>query len=63
MQPHQERVVIERDELAEKVQKLGVFLDGDIFKSLDPKEQGRLFTQQAYMTLYLEVLGQRIAAF
>ena len=63
MQPHQERVVIERAELYEKTVKLGTFLFGSVFNSLNLEEQTRLLKQYAFMKLYLEVLDQRIAAF
>jgi hypothetical protein len=63
MPPHQERVIVERQELAEKTEKLRVFLDGKIFATLDPAEQGRLARQHVCMKVYLEILDERIAAF
>lgn len=63
MAPHQERVVNERDELADKTHKLGNFMGTSTFRLLDSDEQDRLFKQYAFMRLYLDVLGERIATF
>lgn len=65
MLAHQERVVKERADLAEKVDKLGRFLfEGkSIVLSLPVDEQHRLLKQYSYMRVYLEVLDERIAAF
>jgi len=63
LQQHQQRVVDEKTELDTKLAKLLTFLDGAIFKSLDPDEQGRLTIQAGVMDKYSEILGQRIAAF
>jgi hypothetical protein len=63
LQPHQERVVTERAELAEKINKLEKFLDGAVFVSLESEERVRLAKQFAIMKAYLEILDQRITAF
>lgn len=63
MQPHQERVVTEKDELDTKIEKLSSFIGGDVFSSLSDEEQSRLQDQLTYMIGYSNVLGQRIAAF
>jgi hypothetical protein len=63
MKPHQERVVTEKSELDEKRQKLTAFIGGEIYRGLDPVEQSRLNRQLEAMTLYSNVLGERIAAF
>jgi hypothetical protein len=67
MQPHQERVVTERADLAEKVKKLDQFIRGGnfggIFPSLAADEKARLRRQAKLMEQYLEVLDERIAAF
>ncbi len=62
-QPHQQRVVDEKNELDEKRKKLGEFKNGDVFPRLPWQEQERLNTQAHVMTLYSAVLGARIAAF
>lgn len=63
MQPHQERVVAERAELDEKRAKLTAFIDGEVFDALDAAEQDRLRRQQDAMSVYSDVLRERIAAF
>lgn len=63
MAPHQERVIAERDELSEKLDKLRTFLTSMIFTSLPRDEQRRLTRQTLIMSDYLDVLDERIAAF
>lgn len=63
-QPHQQRVVDEKNELAEKVTKLGAFiLDNPIFNTLDVEEQTDLHRQYAVMQTYLTILDSRISRF
>jgi hypothetical protein len=53
---------IEADELAEKINKLSAFIDGDSFDKL-PKEQRNMLSQQLiFMSAYAEVLKNRLAA-
>lgn len=61
--PHQQRVVLEKEELDEKIGKLTPFLDSSIFQSLDSAEQGRLRVQLAVMNFYSQILGSRIDNF
>lgn len=64
MHPHQERVVAEKKELDEKLEKLSNFIfKGDLFGTLDNKEQDRLRRQYTFMHGYSDVLGERITAF
>lgn len=63
MQPHQERVVAERDELQEKAIKLEAFFDSKVYAGLNKSEQTRLVKQHAFMECYCNVLNERIAAF
>jgi len=63
MAPHQERVVIERNELAEKLAKLLAFFQTDIFNGLPEAERSRLRNQARFMDSYAAVLEERIAAF
>jgi hypothetical protein len=63
MQPHQQRVVDEKSELDNKLEKLTAFFDGKIFPTLTTAEQRRLRTQASVMMRYSEILGERIAAF
>ncbi len=63
MQPYQERVITEKQELDDKLTKLEAFLQSKIFPTLSPDEQGRLEDQATIMKQYSEILGKRIAAF
>jgi len=63
MEPHQQRVIDEKDQLDEKLAKLKIFRAGKIFSGLPITEQDRLTRQHNIMVLYSEVLGERIAAF
>jgi len=61
--PHQLRVVDERQELGEKLEKLAEFLTTPTFVGLQKDEQHRLIRQHAAMDEYERILRQRIAAF
>jgi hypothetical protein len=63
MQPHQERVVTEKKELDEKIDKLDAFRAGTIFPTLAEDERDRLNKQLSSMRQYSGVLADRIAAF
>lgn len=63
MQPHQQRVVTERDELAEKLTKLNSFIGGEIFNGLPADERVRLAKQAGLMKDYIDILNERIEAF
>lgn len=65
MLPYQERVVTERKELNEKLEKLEIFLhqSNKVFSNLPRDEQFRLQKQYGCMREYLKVLDERIAAF
>ena len=63
--PYQLRVLNERAELKEKVDLLGHFIASDtsLFSKLPTEEQERMSRQHSYMSSYLTVLDERIAAF
>ena len=61
--PHQQRVVIEKFELDEKLAKLRAFMDLPAFTALPMDERARLTEQERYMAAYADVLGRRIEAF
>ena len=61
--PHQQRVVTERDELAERLEKLLSFLQTPTFIGLDQSERIRLRLQAHHMQGYMSVLGERVEAF
>jgi hypothetical protein len=63
MQPHQQRVVDEKAELSEKLDKLEAFEGGAIYSGLPPAEQSRLTRQLFIMKLYEQVLAERISEF
>lgn len=55
-----DRMVIEYDELKEKIDKLDVFLDSEKFKTLDEKVKGLLSSQYHIMIAYSIVLSERM---
>lgn len=61
--PHQQRVVTERQELADNLQKLKAFFANPIFDGLPQAEKERLKRQAVHMGDYLGVLNERIEAF
>lgn len=63
LQPHQQRVIDERDELQERKSKLEPFFRTDTYHALDEAEQWRLCKQNRLMGEYLDVLNERIANF
>lgn len=63
LMPHQQRVVTEKTELDEKIDKLVAFFETQTFKNLPLDEQSRLARQCEHMGKYSEVLAERIAAF
>lgn len=63
MQPHQQRVIEEKGQLSERLDKLETFVGGAIYSSLPAPEQSRLSRQLLIMQLYEQVLSERIAAF
>lgn len=60
---HQERIVTEKNELDEKIDKLSVFIKGNFYRELPGDEQARLNDQFSAMNDYSNILRQRIAAF
>lgn len=63
MQPHQQRVVEESEELDAKLEKLINFINSGTFSSLDREDQSLLIAQKFYMIDYSHVLHKRIARF
>ncbi len=61
--PYQDRVVIERRDLADKLSRLNVFRASDAFAALALVDQGQLVEQETYMAAYLRVLDERIKRF
>jgi hypothetical protein len=64
LQPHQQRVVAEKHELDEKIDKLKAFImESPIFQKLPDDERSRLNRQYDVMVEYSRILGARIEAF
>lgn len=64
--PYQLRVMVERDELHERTEKLAAFLRNDAFApffALDPAERERMVRQLDAMGALLSILNERIRAF
>jgi hypothetical protein len=60
---YQQRVVIERNELTEKIEKLTAFCCGEKIKELDAAESSRLMRQLQVMKEYQSILDSRIKNF
>ena len=63
LEPHQERVVTERQDVLTKMQLLSDFIDSDFFKTLQDEDRDLLRIQFVFMTNYEMVLDQRIKRF
>ena len=63
MQAFQERVVVEKNELDEKINKLSSFIESDRWSSVAEDEKERMRKQLVAMGEYSNVLSQRIANF
>ena len=65
LQPHQQRVVDEKTELDEKIEKLLAFISSEnkIYMGLKQGEKNRLSRQLRIMYEYSETLLERIEAF
>jgi hypothetical protein len=64
LQPHQERVVAESNELRGRLMKLAAFIDcNEAFKALDWDDRELLRDQREVMGEYLSILERRIARF
>ena len=61
--PYQQRVVDEKAELDDKIEKLAKFVYGDTFTNVETDERVRLYRQLVVMKHYAKILGERIAAF
>jgi len=61
--PHQQRVIVEAQELETKMKALLDFMHNPKFMEVDVAERGRLHEQSHHMGMYLNVLKDRIANF
>ena len=63
MLPHQERVVVERAELHEKLTKLLAFMNTESFEALPDRDRYLLNKQASFMGFYRDTLDERIELF
>jgi len=63
MEAHQKRVIEEKEDLCEKLEKLTEFQKTPLFSQLPVDEQRRLERQTQIMQMYRDVLSERIEAF
>lgn len=63
LQPHQQRVVAELEQLADRVEKLEAFLATPFYAGLPEDEQQLLKMQADAMVLYMGILNTRTAKF
>lgn len=60
VQPHIQRVIDERTELAIRAAKLKAFFDTPIFKGLDAERSKLMREQHSIMDAYVDVLDNRL---
>ena len=63
LQPHQQRVVAECEQLADRVAKLEAFLHTPLYASLPERERELLKMQADAMVVYLGIINTRIEDF
>ena len=63
MKDYQKRVVLEKEELDDKIESLEKFNASDEFLTLDPDEMNRMVRQRQTMTRYSVILRERIENF
>lgn len=63
LSPHQERMLVERDELCKKVLDLFNFMKSEQFQTIDHDEASLLRMQYAAMMQYQVILHMRISKF
>jgi hypothetical protein len=64
LEPHQSRVVSEKEDLDDKLEKLNTFIgESHVFPQLGSKDQELLLLQAQAMKEYSEILAKRIERF
>ena len=63
LQPHQQRVVAECEQLADRIAKLETFLATPLFAGLPEREQQLLKMQADAMVVYLGIINTRVEGF
>lgn len=61
MSDFKSRLLTEKTELDEKIEKLSSFVQGEAIKSIDPRQQELLTKQLPTMQQYSEILNERIS--
>ena len=61
MDGYKERVILEKEQLDEKIKKLNDFFTTEIYAKLPDNESTLLSKQQRAMMQYSEILKQRVA--
>ncbi len=56
-----DRLIAEKRELDERIEKLGSFIDGGRIGDLPIGHRALLLEQRTVMTMYSEILGRRLA--
>lgn len=60
MEDFVKRLIVEKDELNDKLTKLSLFITLDKFKELDKEMQDLLSKQEQIMQEYVEILDRRV---
>ena len=63
MEDFQERVMVEKLQLDDRLKRLEEFIESKVFPTLTPAEQERLMHQSHLMEGYSNILGERIENF
>ena len=63
MQPYQQRVVEEKEQLNERIDKLYAFTSSPAFRRIPEDERNRMIRQLRAMGAYSAILHERIEAF
>lgn len=61
MSDFKDRLLVEKEELNGKIERLREFIAGDKFETIDPGQQTLLPIQLDVMTAYSQILAARIA--
>ena len=61
MEDFKKRLIVERDELEDKIAKLGSFIGSPRFKGLDDLNKDLLVSQWGAMRQYSDILNKRIS--
>ncbi|EBI7171762.1 hypothetical protein D3Q73_21195 [Salmonella enterica] len=62
LEPHHQRLFVERAQLCDRITKLVAFIGKETFLSLHVDEQDRMHRQVDYMMAYRQVLDDRLIA-